>query len=463
MLVLGPPRSGKTSGLVVPTVLAADGPVVSTSTKPDVLTATARARAGVGECLLFDPSGTVPDVAGVRRIRWSPVTACRQWDDALLVARALVSAARGAGRDVSTTDHWQERAEALLAPLLHAAALDGRSTRELLSWVDRRQPAPAMTVLDAAGDRAGIAADLLAGIAATDEREQSGIWSTASGALGAYRSTATLESTQAPDFDASAFCASADTLYVCASGRHQAHMAPLVVGLLTEIRSSAYARHADGQSAVPMVLALDEVANIAPIPELPALVSEGGGQGVLTMACLQDLSQARVRWGAAADGFLSLFGTTVVMPGIGDMQTLEALSALGGDTEVPVLSRSQPAVPPLGGPVTGALWPAVAGRVGRAAPVPTVTVSTRRQRRLAVDDVGRGRPGMALVVDHRNSMGWVKLTPWFAHEPWRTMASGQERAVPSAVPALPGPSERQGSRDHGREPGRPLQGPDLGR
>ncbi|HAM02223.1 MAG TPA: hypothetical protein DCQ30_08365, partial [Acidimicrobiaceae bacterium] len=40
VLVLGPPRSGKTSSLVVPTVLAAGGPVVSTSTKPDVLEAT---------------------------------------------------------------------------------------------------------------------------------------------------------------------------------------------------------------------------------------------------------------------------------------------------------------------------------------------------------------------------------------------------------------------------------------
>jgi hypothetical protein len=40
MLVLGPPRSGKTSTLVVPNVLAAPGPVLITSTKADVLRAT---------------------------------------------------------------------------------------------------------------------------------------------------------------------------------------------------------------------------------------------------------------------------------------------------------------------------------------------------------------------------------------------------------------------------------------
>ena len=42
-LVLGPSRSGKTSSLVIPNVLAAQGAVATTSTKPDVLRATAHA------------------------------------------------------------------------------------------------------------------------------------------------------------------------------------------------------------------------------------------------------------------------------------------------------------------------------------------------------------------------------------------------------------------------------------
>ena len=61
------------------------------------------------------------------------------------------------------------------------------------------------------------------------------------------------------------------------------------------------------------------------------MVSEGAGQGLLTLACLQDLSQARSRWGGAAEGFFSLFGTTVVLPGIGDVRTLEAISSLAGE------------------------------------------------------------------------------------------------------------------------------------
>src|ERR1700722_3420878 len=40
MLGLGPPRSGKTSSVVIPRVIGAPAAVVSTSTKPDVLLAT---------------------------------------------------------------------------------------------------------------------------------------------------------------------------------------------------------------------------------------------------------------------------------------------------------------------------------------------------------------------------------------------------------------------------------------
>jgi type IV secretion system protein VirD4 len=464
VLVLGPPRSGKTSSIVVPTVLGAPGAVVSTSTKPDVLRATAHARGSVGPCLLFDPSGTVEVPAGVERVRWSPVESCRTWDDALLVARSLVGAARpGAGaRDSGTAvgaDHWTERAEALLAPALHAAALDGVDLATVLSWVDRRNAAPALAILDA--NNAIRPGDLLAGIAATDPREQSGIWSTASGVLGAYRSEAALATTVAPDFDARAFCDSPATLYICATGRRQALSAPLVVGLLTDIRTAAYTRSATASEAIsgeatrgpPVVLALDEVANIAPIPDLPGMVSEGGGQGLLTLACLQDLSQARGRWGAAADGFLSLFGTTVVLPGIGDVRTLDALSALAGEAEVHTRSMSAPAGHRRG--VGAVLSRVVLGRGRRDGQLPTVTTSAVMRRRLPVDVVARGETGMALVVDERNRMGWVRLTPWFANEPWRSAALGPTlgTGLDPGLGTERGPDRRAGPSLHVPVPG----------
>src|SRR5579875_96645 len=189
VLVLGPPRSGKTTGLVVPNVLAAPGAVVSTSTKPDVLLATRAARSELGRCWLLDPTGAEAPSAGVTPIHWSPVDGAALWDDALVAARAMVGAARPAARSGEAA-HWSERAEALLAPLLHAASLADGGMRAVVGWVLRHDASTPRALL--AGHGAHLAAEVVAGIAATDPRERSGIWSIAAGVLAAYRSEAAL-------------------------------------------------------------------------------------------------------------------------------------------------------------------------------------------------------------------------------------------------------------------------------
>ena len=376
LLVLGPPRSGKTRGVVAPNVLAASGPVVSTSTKTDVLALTLARRRRAGRCWLYDPTGTVAPPAGVEPLRWSLVEAAAGWDDAVRATATLLGTVRDRGGDAL---HWAERAEALLASILHAAALSREGMASVVEAVNRHRVEPARSVLEAAG--ATQALDLLTGVAATEEREQSGIWSTAAGALAGYRTAAALKTTERPNFDPVAFAASTDTVYVCAPGQHQREVAPLVAGLVDQVRAARY-----GQESGPhLLLALDEAANIAPLPELPALVSEGGGQGVLTLACFQDLSQARARWGRAADGFMTTFGAKLVLPGVADGPTLEALSRLCGEQEVTVASTSRSGLRRSRG------W------------------STRRQARLSPEEIRRGRPGAALLIDTDARAGWVVL------------------------------------------------------
>ncbi len=208
------------------------------------------ARGRHGPRLVYDPSGTVEMPSGVQRVQWSPVPGCMEWDDALLVARSLVGATRtGARRRDRGFDHWAERAEALLAPLLHAAALDGAELGAVLSWVDRRQGRGRARCARPQRRRCGRRPvgghrrpPTHASRAGSGRRRQ-----------GCSRPTAvgpTLATTVAPDFDAAAFCDSAATLYICATGRHQAVAAPLVVGLLNEIRGAAYARAAAATSAI---------------------------------------------------------------------------------------------------------------------------------------------------------------------------------------------------------------------
>ncbi len=408
VLVLGPPRSGKTTAVAIPNVVVAPGAVVATSTKADLLFATLSARAPLGRCWLLDPGGAVPTPDGVTRLRWSPVAAARTWDESLVLARAMTRAARPAGR-LGESAHWTERAEALIAPLLHAAHLEGAGMEAVLRWVLRHDLDAARAALAFHG--ADIAGDVLAGIAATDPRERSGIWSSAAGVLAAYRADAALDNAAAPNFDPRALAGSADTVYICAPARHQDLAAPIVVAFLEEVRAGAYAAWAGPGAAAgpPVTFVLDEAANIAPLPDLPATVSEGGGQGLLTVACLQDLSQARQRWGAAADGFLSLFGTKLVLPGIADLATLELVSRLGGEVEVPARSVSR-----------GPWWSAGHG-------APTVTWSTHRQRRLPVDAVSQQPPGSALVLSGARPPERIWLPPLWALDSFVSVAGSPPR------------------------------------
>jgi len=417
VMILGPSRSGKTSSLVIPNLLLAEGPVVSTSTKPDVMLATAPHRSSAGWSFLYDPSGEIECPKGVERIGWSPLTTARDWDTAYQTARTMVestrltsgSSARGGG-----DNHWNERAGALLAPLLHAAAQENLPMKTVVGWIQRHDATTPLKILAQGVGEESNATQGLAGIISTDAREQSGIWSTASGVVSAYQSTSAMATTELPPIDPAEFCQGANTMYICSPGRRQHLFAPLIVAAIGDIRDATYQLNRQGSAVAPTLLALDEVANIAPIPDLPQLVSEGAGQGLLVMACLQDLSQARGRWPGAADGFVSLFGTTVVLPGVADPQTLRSLSALGGDMEVSTTTISH--------------------SLGRHGSIrPSSSVGTVRIPRHAEDAIAHGETGHALVVGQDRRFRDVQLTPAHASSPWREMtAIDRHRARPTS-------------------------------
>lgn len=365
---------------MIPAVIGHPGPVVVTSTKPDVLAATIAARRARGRCLLWDPTATIPTPPEVERLRWSPILGCDDWDQAVARVHALAVAARPEqyrGYD----GHWVERAQALLAPLLHVAALIDADMACVLSWLHHRELLQPISLLTEY--RSALAANILEGIAATDAKEQSGIFSTASGLLAAYRTNAALAAARHPDFDPAQFAASTDTLYICAPSTAQAQHAALVVALLDQIRAATYQ-----QRPYPAMLwGLDELAHVAPLPDLPATIAEGGSQGLIVLACLQDLSQARGRWGSAADGFLTLFAHTVILAGVADLATLRQVSALAGDVDVPYRSTSRPSK--LFAPTT-------------------VTTQLQRRPRLLVEAISTGRPGQALLLS-RTWPAWINL------------------------------------------------------
>lgn len=383
VLVLAGPRAGKTTSVVIPALIAHPGAAVATSTKPEVLAATLAARRCLGEAWFFDLQGHgVP--AGCRGLRWSPVTRAADWQQAQLLAEAMT----GATDVEADASHWRERAGALIACCLHAAALGGLSMRELTGWVLRHDLEAPLAELEPTS----IAADVLVGIKQTSDRERSGIFSTAARVLRAYRSPIALTAAENPSFDPDAFAASRDTVYIAAAAHEQQLLAPLVVGLLTEIRHATYRRAwTHGPTRPPVLLMLDEAANIAPLPDLPAMLSEAGGQGLQVVVVLQDMSQARRRWPRDADGMLSLFGARVILAGVADVRTLEQLSTITGEYDRPIqtISHQRPDVDALG---------AMLGGRPRPSSSTSTSWSTRREPRLPPGEIAQLPQGQAIVM-----------------------------------------------------------------
>jgi type IV secretory pathway TraG/TraD family ATPase VirD4 len=400
VLLLGPPRSGKTSSVIIPAVLAHEGPAVVTSTKPDVARATARTRSRDGRVWMFDPTGASRPPAGLEQLRWSPVTSALTWDGAVVIARAMTV---NVGAGTTDRSHWANRAQALLASMLHAAAVHSKEMETVVDWVMRHEiDEPGLLLENERASRLAFAS--LLGLLNTEDRERSSIFSAAADALQAYTSEGALAAASDPNFDPAAFIVSGDTVYVYAPAEEQAAVAPVVCGLLAEVRRATYRAYAADRLVDRVLFALDEVANIAPLQELPQIASEGGGQGLTLLAALQDLSQARARWGKAADGFLTLFGTKLLLPGIADTTTLEAVSTMLGEYDRQVISRSSDA----------SLF-SDPGKKSR-------TVSTQRTRVLSPGEIAGIPAGRGL---HLDGTSWELVTLIAAHrdEPWRTLTT----------------------------------------
>lgn len=409
VMVLGPPRSGKTSAVMIPALLGASGPAVSTSTKPDVMRATMRARKQLGDVWLFDPAGQESKLPSrVRRLCWSPVAAAGTWDQALITARAMTACTQ-VGKGTTAEHHWSERAAALLAPLLYAASLTGRPIEEVLRWTLRQDMTEALEILGNQ-HKHETAANVLIGIERTDARERSSIYSATAGVLAAYNADATRRSAKDPNFDPKRFAQSTDTIYITAPEHKQALCAPLIVGLLEQIRHAVYQQAHSHNQGARMLWALDEVANIAPIHDLPALVSQAGGQNLQVMVGLQDLSQARTRWGeAAADGFMSLFQTRLILNGIADSKTLESISIALGEYDRKLYSAST-------GRSESDEWFSPQGSSE------SISYQTHCQRTLSPGEVAQLPDGHGLLL-RGAAWGLIALTPWFQYEPWASIAN----------------------------------------
>lgn len=331
LILLGPPRSGKGLHTVIPAILDAPGAVITTSTRPDNLAVTMRARAQVGPVAVFDPEGLTRLPVTTR---WSPIRGCEMPRIAMARARALCA---DPGSGVENSSFWSQQCFTAVRCLLHAAALDARPPAELFRWsLSALVAQDAVDILATHSDAAAAWDSALEAILASDPRQRDSTWSMVANVFAPLADPivlAAVSPAEGESFDPAEFLRARGTLYLLGTASGACATASLVAAFVEDVVETA--RH---QAAIlpgarldpPLALILDEAANY-PLPSLPSLMSEGGGTGITTMVVLQSLAQARARWGA--DGAGAIWDAAIVkliLGGSGNANDLRDLSALIG-------------------------------------------------------------------------------------------------------------------------------------
>lgn len=339
ILLIGPPRSGKGLHLIIPAILDAPGAVVTTSTRPDNVTACLRARKRIGPVAVFDPQHLAEGLpAGMR---WSPIRGCESPQTAMIRAAGLASATGLSAGGVEGGDFWEGKTKAALEALLHAAALDRRSPSELFRWtLDPTSAADAVAILTNHPDAATGWADSLASMIDADPRTRDSIWQGVSLSLAALADPRVLDAVspaEGEEFDPEAFIRDRGTLFLLATGAGAGNSAALVAALVEDLVETARrmaARSTGARLDPPLLLCLDEIGNLAPLPSLPTLMAEGGGTGITTLAVLQSLAQARDKWNEHQAG--AIWDASImklILGGASNSRDLQDLSTLIGERD----------------------------------------------------------------------------------------------------------------------------------
>ncbi|WP_447947376.1 type IV secretory system conjugative DNA transfer family protein [Microbacterium lacticum] len=337
ILLIGPPRSGKGLHVVVNAILDAPGAVITTSTRPDNLTATLRARQSKGKVAVFDPQHLAPRLpAGMR---WSPVRGCQAPLTAMIRAKGLATATGFGG--VQDAGFWEGKTTAAIQALLHAAALDGRDARTLCQWaLNPTLAADAVRILSSHPDAAEGWADSLDAMVQADPRTRDSIWQGVSLAFAALADPRVLDAVSpAPgeEFDPETFLLGGGALYLLATGAGAGASSALVAAFIEDLVETARkiaARSSGARMDPPLLLALDEIGNLAPLPSLPTLMAEGGGTGITALPVLQSLAQARQKWGEnQANAIWDASIVKIILGGASNSRDLQDLSTLIGDRD----------------------------------------------------------------------------------------------------------------------------------
>ena len=338
--IIGPTQSGKTTCLAVPAILGWRGPVLAASVKTDLLRDTVSWRRRCGRVWCVDPS----QVTGLPPDTWSPLRVAATWNGARRIAADMTESGRS-GATTPDGEFWYSMAAKLLAPLLFAASVGGRSMADVLRWVDTQEVGEVMELLEGSDSTEALQAARANWL--REERQRSSVYTTAESVLEPFADVAprdrSVVGAPAPDVDPEALLEGEHTLYVCAPAHDQRRLVGLFTAVVKDVVQTAFTRSARLGRPIdpPLLVVLDEAANIAPLAELDGLAATCAGHGVQLVTVWQDLAQISARYGVRSATVVNNHRAKIFLAGISDPATLDHASQLIGEEHrlVPSITR----------------------------------------------------------------------------------------------------------------------------
>lgn len=410
------PRAGKTSCVVVPQICATAGPVFATSNKRDVVDLARPVRERIGRAWIFDLQQIIGEPADWW---WNPLDYVTGVAKAVKLARLFSAAVSAADKGDA---YFEPEGEALLSQYLLAAACGGEDITAVARWLHNKNDTTPVDHLTAAGEHptAGALTATMR-MAGTAGEQSEGIYGTARKMVRFLADRSVLSwitphgaADRRPRFDPHAFATSTDTVFAISkegAGTARALTAALTVAVAEAAEEAAEQTVATdgtrpGRLCPPLLMALDEVANICRWPDLPDLYSHYGSKGIVICSFLQSYSQGEDVWGRA--GMKKLWSAANIRgigAGIAEADFLKDVSELIGDHDVRARTVSS-------------------GR-GQGA---SVSSHLRRDRILDVSELAALPTGRAVLFASGIPAALTRLVH-YSDGPWADVIGGQPTAA----------------------------------
>ena len=404
---------GKTSGLVIRHMIEAPGAAIMTSNKVDGVREALAGRAGRGQAFIFDPNRIYrrdirPDFV------FNPLDYIETAADARELAAIFEASTRKAS-DRGGDSQFDTAGRDMLAYFFFAAALDGEPLSQVYAWLARAEGYEVQRILSQHGKTGP--ASMIEGILGWPDKTKGSVYATAQRMASALADDDLLAWTDTDDvrlFDPAEFITSSDTLVLLSKDGEGSGGAILTALVRATCKTAEHAAQNNaGRLSVPLVMELDECANIVRWPELPSVYSFYGSMGIILNAYFQSRAQAIEAFGK--EGWQTLWDAAanrVFGGGSGDEDFLRSLASLIGEHDEVTYGSST-------------------SRDGQM----STSTNTRKVNTLDVAALGSLPEWRAVMFSSKCRPVMVNTVPWFRDKALKAAISSTAPATTGTVPA----------------------------